>query len=205
MPEREALPTMSQDAYMALMERMHGPVQKKAPREEAYVPFVANSAAQSERQAAAEPAFFSRVAAPAPAPTPVAAAAAALPVAVLSADEGKRIAAYAKWTSQDRNAERKPFHKGKLIAGSCKNPHRSVSDSYKVVLRNLPLEVDSLHADMWELVAQAGAVIDVYAPKGIFITMASPAEVDKVLAAWPSGVQYMDRVITFERAGIARR
>lgn len=181
-------PTMSLEQYRAIQEQLHGPVRRKAPREEAYVP-----TQQSQRQ---EPAFFSRVpAAAAPA------AATEAPAAVLSADESKRIAAYAKWTAQDRNAERKPFHKGKFIAGSCKNPHRSVSDTYKVVLRNLPLTVDSLHADMWELVAQAGAVIDVYAPKGIFITMASPAEVDKVLAAWPNGVNYMGQVVTFERAG----
>lgn len=185
-------PTMSMEQYMAIQEKLHGPSKRKAPREEAYVP-----------AAAAEPAFFSRVPAAAAAEAPAASEPA--PLAVLSADEGKRIAAYAKWTAQDRNAERKPFYKGRMVAGNCKNPHRSVSDSYKVVLRNLPLTVDSLHADMWELVAQAGVVIDVYAPKGIFITMASPAEVDKVLAAWPNGVNYMGSVITFERAGIARR
>jgi hypothetical protein len=187
-------PTMSQAEYKAIQEQLHGPVKRKAS--------VANSAQQSGRQyreeayvpAAAQPAFFSRV--------PAAAAAAAdAPAAVLSADESKRIAAYAKWTAQDRNSERKPFFRGKMVAGSCKNPHRSVSDTYKVVLRNLPLEVDSLHADMWELVAQAAPVIDVYAPKGIFITMVSPAEVDKVLAAWPNGVNYMGQVVTFERAG----
>ena len=190
-PVKRNEPTMSMDQYMAIQEQLHGPVKRKAPREEPYRPTAAS---------VAEPSFFSRVAAVTNS-APQSEGQADAPAAALSADEGKRIAAYAKWTAQDRNADRKPFHKGKAVAGSCKNPHRSVSDTYKVVLRNLPLEVDSLHADMWELVAQAGVVIDVYAPKGIFITMASPAEVDKVLAAWPNGVNYMGQVVTFERAG----
>lgn len=196
MPERQALPAMSQEAYMAAMERIHGPVHKKAPREEVYVPAAA---------AVAEPAFFSRVAAPAAAAGAGGGGGAAVPIAALGGDEGKRMAAFAAWDAQDRESVRKPYHKGKMVAGNCRRPRREVSDAHKVVLRNLPLEVESLKADMWELVAEAGVVTDVYAPKGIYITMATVRDVDAVLARWPNGVNYMGSIVTFERAGIARR
>ena len=196
MPERQALPSMSQEEYMAIQEQLHGPVVKKAPREEPYRP---------------EPAFFKerRITAP---PTPslsspsaVGGGGGAAPLAVLGGDEAKRIAAYQAWSAQDRESVRKPYFKGKVVAGNCRRPKREVSDAHKVVLRNLPLEVDSLHADMWELVAQAGIVTDVYAPKGIFITMATIRDVDAVLARWPNGVNYMGNIVTFERSGIARK
>ena len=182
-------PTMSLNQYMAVMEQLHGPVRRKAPREEAYVP------AAAQRQ---EPSFFNRVAA-------AAAPAADAPVAALGGDEEKRMAAFAAWDAQDRESVRKPYHKGKMVAGNCRRPKREVSDAHKVVLRQLPLEIESLKADMWELVAQAGIVTDVYAPKGIYITMATIRDVDAVLARWPNGVNYMGSIITFERAGIARR
>ena len=212
MPERQALPTMSQTAYMAALERIHGPVRQKAPREEAYVP-AATAAAEPAffNRVAAEPAFFNRVAAaPAAAPAPAAGAgggggAADAPIAALGGDEGKRMAAFAAWDAQDRESVRKPYHKGKMVAGNCRRPRREVSDAHKVVLRNLPLEVESLKADMWELVAQAGIVTDIYAPKGIYITMATVRDVDAVLARWPNGINYMGSIVTFERAGIARK
>jgi hypothetical protein len=189
-------PTMSMEQYMAIQEQIHGPVKRKAPREEAYVPAAA---------AAAEPAFFNRV------QKPVAAVgggggsvAAAVPMAALGGDEAKRMAAFAAWDAQDRDS-RKPYHNGRAVAGNCRRPRREVSDAHKVMLRNLPLEVDSLKADMWELIAQAAPVTFLEAPKGIFITLATPRDVDAVLARWPNGVNYMGNIITIERVGINRR
>jgi hypothetical protein len=147
---------------------------------------------------AEKPTTFKSVPAPADASGPA-------PIAALGGDEGKRIAAYEAWSAQDRESVRKPYCKGRMVAGNCRRPKREVSDAHKVVLRNLPLGVDSLQADMWELVAQVAPVAFVEAPKGIFITMTTPRDVDAVLARWPNGVNYMGNIITFERVGVARR
>jgi hypothetical protein len=178
-PEREALPTMSHEAYMAAMEQIHGPVAKKAQRE--------------------EPSFFARAA-----PAVGGGGGGSVPNAVLSADEGKRMAAYAAWDVTDRDV-RKPYHKGRMVPGSCRRPKREVSDAHKVMLRNLPLEVESLRADMWELVAQVAPVTFLEGSKGIYVTLATPRDVDAVIARYPNGVNYMGNVVTFERVGIARR
>jgi hypothetical protein len=187
-PEREALPTMSQEEYMAIQEQLHGPIAKKAPREEPYRP---------------EPAFFARAQA-APVQASGGGGGAAVPNAVLSADEGKRMAAFAAWDATDRDV-RKPYHKGRMVAGNCRRPRREVSDAHKVMLRNLPLEVESLRADMWELVAQVAPVTFLEGSKGIYITLATPRDVDAVMARFPNGVNYMGNVVTFERVGIARK
>ncbi len=184
-PEREALPTMSHEAYMAAMEQLHGPVAKKAPKEEPYRP-------------AAEPAFFARAA------VGGGGGGGSVPNAVLSADEGKRMAAFAAWDATDRDV-RKPYHKGRMVPGSCRRPRREVSDAHKVMLRNLPLEVESLRADMWELVAQVAPVTFLEGSKGIYVTLATPRDVDAVMARFPNGVNYMGNVVTFERVGNARR
>jgi hypothetical protein len=186
-PEREALPTLSMEQYMAIQEQTHGPVAKKAPREEPYRP--------------AEPSFFNRVQKPI---AEAAAAGAAAPLAVLSADEGKRMAAFAAWDATDRDV-RKPFHKGRMVPGNCRRPKREVSDAHKVMLRNLPLEVESLRADMWELIAQVAPVTFLEGSKGIYVTLATPRDVDAVMARFPNGVNYMGNAVTFERVGIARR
>jgi hypothetical protein len=175
MPEREAQPTMSQDAYMAAMEQTHGPVKRKAT--------VANSAQQSERQ---EPAFFARA--------QVAAAAAAVPIAQLSADTDARMARYTAWAAQERRKVRKPFFCGATIAGSC------APNDNKIVVKNLPLSEPSLQADMWEAVAAVVPVVDIYQPKAMFITLLRPSDVDAVLAAFPNGMDYNGTVVRFERA-----
>jgi hypothetical protein len=210
-------PTLSMEKYMAIQEKLHGPSKRKAPREEAYVPSVAAQSAASvessffnrTKAAPAEPSFFNRVQKPvaeaAGAEAAGAEVAALAPPAVLGGDEEKRMAAFAAWDAQDRETARKPYHNGRMVAGNCRRPKREVSDAHKVVLRNLPLGIDSLKADMWELVAQAAPVTFLEAPKGIFITLATPRDVDAVLARWPNGVNYMGNVITFQRAGVARR
>jgi hypothetical protein len=187
MPARVAEPTMSKEHYMAVLEKLHGPVKVKAPREQGYVPAsVDYSAAQSERQK--EPAFFRRAAAPA-------AAAPAAQVAALSGDETKREAAFAAWSAKDRRRGRQPYFRGRAIAGSC------MAQEHRVILKNLPLEVASLKADMWELVAQVAPVVDLWAPKGIVISLANAADVDTVLNHFSNGLEYYGSVVRFERMG----
>jgi hypothetical protein len=177
MPEREALPTMSHEAFMA----MQGPVKRKAPKEEAYRPAAA---------AAAEPAFFRRSVVNSAAQPEV-------PAARLSADTDARIARYNAWTAQERRKVRKPLFRGAFIAGSC------APNDNKIVVKNLPLSEPSLQADMWEAVAAVAPVVDIYQPKAMFITLLRPSDVDAVLNAFPNGMDYNGTVVRFERA--ARR
>ncbi len=174
MAARTSGPGMSKEQYMAVMEQLHGPVKQKAPREQGWTP---------------------EGAAPAAAPAPAAAAAAAPVVAILGGDEEKRERAFAAWQAKDRRRERKPYFRGRTIAGSC------FAQENRVVLKNLPLEVASLKADMWELVAQVAPVVDLWAPKGIVISLASPADVDAVLNHFASGLEYYGSIVRFERMG----
>lgn len=193
MPARVSEPGISKERYMAILEQLHGPVKTKPPREQGYVPAAAPAPAAA---ASAVPAFFARVAAPA---AQVAAPAAAAPapapvVAALSGDEAKREAAFNAWVKPKRHV-RKPYFRGRTIAGNC------IAEEHRVILKNLPLEVASLKADMWELVAQVAPVVDLWAPKGIVISLANAADVDTVLNRFAGGLEYYGSIVRFERMG----
>lgn len=140
-----------------------------------------------------EPAFFKRASGSSSAGGSSSSAAAPI-VAHVGGDEEKREAAFVAWSAKNRR-ERKPYFRGRTINGSC------MAQDNRVILKNLPLEVASLKSDMWELVSQVAPVIDVWAPKGIVLSFATPADVDTVLAHFSNGLQYYGQVVRFERMG----
>jgi hypothetical protein len=165
MPERAPEPGLSKEQYLGTVA------------EEEEEPAFFKRATQSERQTASASASSS-----------------AVRVAAIGGDEEKREAAFVAWSAKSRR-ERKPYFRGRTVAGSC------MAQDFRVILKNLPLEVASLKADMWEIASQVAPVIDVWAPKGIVLSFASSADVDTVLNHFSNGLQYYGQVVRFERMG----